>query len=1044
MRINRLHIYGFGHFSDQDFGPLDTSVTVLYGPNEAGKSTLLAFIRCVLFGFPSRGGAQHYPPLAGGRHGGDIIMSNQEGLECTVRRLQGKGAGPLTITDSNGETLDETSLGPLLGNHTGEVFNNIFAFTLDELHSDRILKDDSVNSQMHSASMGALTLPDTLKKIDNKINGLYRKRGRHKIAEVARNLADVETKLREVASYAEKYRNLTAKLEQIEKEREGLSELRRQHQSDLEYQQRLKSAWDDWNDLVACEESVVDIEVVSDFRVDDISRLEGLEEGIRRAQKEYDSACGEAKEAQSKATVQFDCEAILEHSATIRGLEQGREHFESAARDLPERKIELEELERSLGETLKDLGTDWDEGRLEDFDLSIAIREQVSKFEEHLRKASEELERQLSALAQDRKALQEAVQKEFTAQQEIESAIRPSRSESEARERRSLIRAATLQVQKAESHKRHLAILQDQIQGLRSSDSTGVGKKSQKLVALICILLGLALIFGGLAAGEVAILIGMAAGLAFVGVAIYLFVSVLSSPRSEVDSPLTSPLRESLARTKAELEEFRVQHDQYRSKLGLEMVDETSLIAADSSLDHEVALMREWVDLSKTLEDAENSTKHRKRIVELSEEAVVEKETQLEAAKCKWREWLRARELHDGIMPQTVNVLQTKVELGLSRLQEIRRSKDRIKTIQTRIDNYVKDLEILTTDFDIAVDKSLPSSFGAAADRLIDLYKEIEEQVRKRTDAEEALESVERRLAERKRDLRKARQRCRICFCPEEPVTAKSSEGVKRFTDSGRTSKREFSRRATGCSVLAVPGERLEALQNTLQETNIKTISDSTRHSKEQLEVVEARIMEMDTERGSNERELQSLTSEEESSKQRAKHSLLLEQLHYAAREWAIHTLARRLLEEARSKFERERQPGVVRHAEAFFSEITDGRYDKVAAPLGQKTIRVAGADGLGKEPSTLSRGTREQLFLSLRFGLVRELGERTEPLPVIVDEVLVNFDPERALRAAKAFTELSHSNQVLIFTCHPTIVEHFQEAANQLESPEPKVIQID
>ena len=1044
MRIKRLHIYGFGHFADRNVGPLDTSVTVLYGPNEAGKSTLLAFIRCVLFGFPSRGGAQHYPPLVGGRHGGEIVIANQEGLECTVRRLQGKGAGPLTITDSNGETLDETSLGPLLGNHTGEVFNNIFAFTLDELHSDRILKDDSVNSQMHSASMGVLTLPDTLKKIDSEINGLYRKRGRHKIAGVAKELADVETKLREVASYAERYRNLTAKLEQIKKEREGLSELRRQHQSNLEYQVQLKGAWDDWNDLVACEESVADIEIVSDFRVDDISRLEGLEEGIRRAQKEYDSACGEARDAQSKATVQFNCEAILEHSATIRGLEQGREHFESAARDLPERKIELEDLERSLGENLKDLGTDWDEGRLEDFDLSIAIREQVSKFEEYLRKASEELERQLSALAQDRKSLQEAVQKEVTAQQEIEPAIRPSRSESEARERRSLIRAATLQVQKAESHKRDLASLQDQIQGLRSSDSAGVGKKSQKLVALICLLLGLALILGGLAAGEAAILIGMVAGLAFVGVAIYLFVFVLSSPRSEVDSPLTSPLRESLARTKTELEEFQVQLDQYRSKLGLEMVDETSLIAADSSLDHEVALMREWVDLSKTLEDAENSTKHRKRIVEQSEEGVAEKETQLEAAKCKWREWLRARGLHDGIMPQTVNEIQTKVELGLSRLHEIRRSKDRIKTIQARIDNYIKNLEFLATNFHINVDKSLPSSFGAAADRLIDLYKETEEQVRKRSDAKEALESVDRRLAERKRDLRKARSEMQDLLLSRG---ASDGEEFRRREEIYRQRKdleERILQARNSLQRVSGPGERLEALQNTLQETNIETIRDSTRHSTEQLEVVEARIMEMDTQRGSNERELQSLTSEEESSRQRAKHSMLLEQLHYTAREWAIHTLARRLLEEARSKFERERQPGVVRHAEAFFSEIADGRYDKVAAPLGQKTIRVAGADGIGKEPSALSRGTREQLFLSLRFGLVRELGEKTEPLPVIVDEVLVNFDPERAMRAAKAFTELSHSNQVLVFTCHPTIVEHFQKAAHQLESPEPKVIQID
>ena len=53
MRLNELYIDGFGHFHDRALGPMDSTLTVLYGPNEAGKSTLLAFIRTVLFGFKS-------------------------------------------------------------------------------------------------------------------------------------------------------------------------------------------------------------------------------------------------------------------------------------------------------------------------------------------------------------------------------------------------------------------------------------------------------------------------------------------------------------------------------------------------------------------------------------------------------------------------------------------------------------------------------------------------------------------------------------------------------------------------------------------------------------------------------------------------------------------------------------------------------------------------------------------------------------------------------------------------------------------------------
>ena len=86
-----------------------------------------------------------------------------------------------------------------------------------------------------------------------------------------------------------------------------------------------------------------------------------------------------------------------------------------------------------------------------------------------------------------------------------------------------------------------------------------------------------------------------------------------------------------------------------------------------------------------------------------------------------------------------------------------------------------------------------------------------------------------------------------------------------------------------------------------------------------------------------------------------------------------------------------------------------------------------------------MSRGTREQLYLSLRFGLIREFGERTERLPVVVDEVLVNFDPKRAGRAARAFAKLANTNQVLVFTCHPETVALFTDVASETQ-----VIQID
>jgi len=142
------------------------------------------------------------------------------------------------------------------------------------------------------------------------------------------------------------------------------------------------------------------------------------------------------------------------------------------------------------------------------------------------------------------------------------------------------------------------------------------------------------------------------------------------------------------------------------------------------------------------------------------------------------------------------------------------------------------------------------------------------------------------------------------------------------------------------------------------------------------------------------------------------------------AREWAVRALAHRLLSITRARHERERQPGVIRAAEGHFDRITDGRYARIIAPPGESTVRVETESGESRGMDELSRGTGEQLYLALRFGLIEEFAGQAEPLPVVMDDILVNFDVERASRAAAAIGGLAERHQVLYFTCHPWTAE--------------------
>ena len=130
MRIRELYIDGFGQFAGRQFGPLERPVTVFFGPNEAGKSTLLEFIRRMMYGYPDgRSRANQYPPLMGGNHGGRIAVEEGDGRRYDIRRTAGSRGGTLTISAVSGEPVDEATLSRLLGHNSRIVFEQVFAFT---------------------------------------------------------------------------------------------------------------------------------------------------------------------------------------------------------------------------------------------------------------------------------------------------------------------------------------------------------------------------------------------------------------------------------------------------------------------------------------------------------------------------------------------------------------------------------------------------------------------------------------------------------------------------------------------------------------------------------------------------------------------------------------------------------------------------------------------------------------------------------------------------------------------------------------------------
>ena len=106
----------------------------------------------------------------------------------------------------------------------------------------------------------------------------------------------------------------------------------------------------------------------------------------------------------------------------------------------------------------------------------------------------------------------------------------------------------------------------------------------------------------------------------------------------------------------------------------------------------------------------------------------------------------------------------------------------------------------------------------------------------------------------------------------------------------------------------------------------------------------------------------------------------------------------------------------IARRASELFSRLTLGRYTRLSIGVGERTLRlVRGAEEV--EVADLSRGTRAQLYFALRLASLETHFEHHPIVPLVLDDLFVDFDDERACAAFEILGELAGRVQVLYFT---------------------------
>ena len=1022
MKISDIHIDGFGVWNTVAADDLSPEVTLFYGPNEAGKTTLMQFVRTALYGFSEERRHLYLPPVFGGVPGGMLRVQNHSGEFTVERRLEEdeqSHLGRAVVLAENGSRHGQHLLGSLLSGIDETIFNNVFAVGIHELQELATLNDTQAAEQLYDLASGV---------------------DRVSLVEVMRHLQSERLRIWESDANADsELARLLAKRHRLQSEIDGLERQTRRW-SDLAHQQRLLvEEIDDLEKRIATSEfdaRTVEISIqvrekwkkradltrqisrighVEPLPEDCISRLDDVNDAIELQNTQIKPIKQQRLELRREMAAQPINKALWERASRIEAMCEHGPWLASLDREIKTIQKDIEASELALlahDEELATRGTvllaDGVVVSQRTFEHLLApahtLREALRKREvarTHHKKSRQEKEHALDDLEHELNGR--------SAETFEESLDRAANTVKLIRRRIQLDeRVDALESQNDELERDNHELLDQQFQRVRLF--VGIGA---------VFVFGVTMMLAGILGENIFSLdleyrwgIGLL-GLFCTAMAVVWKSVAEQSAQEELDECFRR--RESLTREISDAIEDRDEIDrQLPTGSG---TFPTRLTAAE----RELKSLEEKVPLQQDREQAERRTHESKRYASGAEE-------ELKEAKSRWKRALRSAGIPESLSPTNVKHLSEHHEKKSKVQESLAAQRDRVEKFVEDREGLVERLQQLNNDIGIDTVSDDPQ---VQLSQLATALSGQREMVDRRRELQKAEKEVRRELDSCLKNLRRLHR---------------SREAL--FAEARVTDEEALQERAKQLQLIADLTIRRDSLSEQIQaiigthcsENDVER--EQEENTTEELEsrwsVLLAKLQDgqgllgqLHQRHGEVKQEMKTLAEDSRLAAAKFEMSCLDQKIEKRTKEWQTLAVTLRMLEDIRESYEAERQPETLGEASIYLSRLTGDKYTRIWTPLGKNELRVDNADGQPMSLDVLSRGTREAIFLSLRLALVAAYGRRGVNIPMILDDVLVNLDAKRAEATVELLCDFAkEGRQLLFFTCHEHIKQMFVQAA--------------
>ncbi len=1150
MKLESLRLIAYGPFTDCTLA-LQPGMNVLYGPNEAGKSSALRAVHALFFGMDARTDDNFLHSYQQLRVGGLLVDSQGDRLEC-VRR---KGRQSTLRDGDDKQPIDEEQLRALLGGINEEFFTSVFGIDHERLRDggDEVIRGQGRVGELLFAAGGVAHLREKQQILEGEASELFKPSGRKpRINSTLTELRDLSDQIRKLQQSPEEWARHDA-------EHRRLIELQSKIKQDLEHVESSKSRLDRfhkslglagaWKDKRAELSSLTEVVALPD---DAEQRFREANENRTLAEAAKARAEERAQQLQSQLTDTNVPTALVSEEARVDELYRSLGSHEKATKDSGVLAGQQRTARNAAKRTIEKLG--WDlsveevgKRRLPD-EQKTRIRTLASRHAEvtaakmrlertlaRFRKRLAEIEKQLADLdkAEDLKSLRESIQtavpvlsleEGLDAQGEELLRLEREASESLARLPRfdgtieAVCRLAVPADETVDQFDQSTRELANEIRQISELLEANKSEQEQVEVDLEALELeesvpteeelaehrrirdqGVLLAVSRLEGGEVD-QDAVKAFLDDVGEGLGLSEAILPSvhradeiadrlrreaSRVASKSQLIAKFRSLDAKRKGfeskllearqEQEKLMVTWQKHWQPTGVEpgspaemrgwlrkhaqLIDLSTNLASVSAqvakdedrvaksrqqlleelADYEIEApvstsiqsalqtarerLAEADDARRELESLESELDRVQDEAERAEQELAAAKQDLIDWREQWTEALQLLELDADALPEQAEAVLANLDELFRNLDEAEGFRSRIWGIEQTAKEFAQSAQDLAKVIALDLVGRPVEEVASSLNQRLNTAKQAEQELAtltKRLEAEKhAITEAERQLSNSAAALDALATEA-VCKSVSDLPEAIAGSRKKR-TLEGELTQLE-SQLAPFCAGQSFEKFVADALQEDADRLpiQIEDLCDQAQCLRDNLEET---IASREREAGILERCVGAAEAAEKAEERQA----LLARLEDDLRQYVVTRTASHLLWHAIEQYKEKAQGPVLAGASEYFNKLTCGAFDGLRADYdesGQEVLVGARPGGGTLLVDAMSEGTRDQLYLALRLGTLDYWSEKHEPIPFIVDDVLLTSDDARAKAALEVLSQISDRNQVLFFTHHQHLVE--------------------